>query len=92
MVRDREEINMDEQKQALYYYLANQEEINKGHMGEYVGIYRTKVVSYYKDWLEGGLDMFKRGYKAGTFNVIPCHPVGEPSFSVGGFELVGEPL
>jgi hypothetical protein len=83
---------MNEQKQALYYYLANQEEINSGHMGDFVDIYRNKVIAYYKDWLEAGLDMCKRGYKPGTFNITHCHPVGEPEVRMGFVALTGDPL
>jgi hypothetical protein len=76
----------------MYYYLANQEEINEGHMGEYVGIYTNKVVAYYKDRLEGAIDMQKRGYKPGTYNVTKCHPVGEPEIYMGTVPISGDPL
>jgi hypothetical protein len=83
---------MDKQKRALYYYLAFQEEINEGHMGEYVAICDNKVIAYYKDRFEGIMDMLKKGYERGTYNVTQCHPVGEPEIYMGTVPISGDPL
>jgi hypothetical protein len=83
---------MDETKRALYFYLANQESINEGHLGEYVAISNNKIIGYYKDRFEGIKDMMARNYKIGSFNVTKCHPVGEPEVWMGFIPVVGEPL
>jgi hypothetical protein len=74
---------MDGAKRAFYYYLANQEAINEGHMGEYVAICDNRVIGYYQDRLDGFDDMIAKGHEQGTFNVTLCHPVGEPEAMMG---------
>ncbi|MDR0908514.1 MAG: hypothetical protein LBM77_01995 [Spirochaetaceae bacterium] len=81
---------MDKQKRALYYYLANQEEINEGHLGEYVGIYDNHIIGYYKDRFQGVMDMVHKGYERGTFNVSLCRPSGEPEVFMGFIPVTGE--
>jgi hypothetical protein len=83
---------MDEQKRALYYYLANQSQINDGHMGDFVAIFDNQVAGYYKDRFDGLMDMLKKGHKIGSFNVTQCHPVGEPEVVMGFVPITGEPF
>jgi hypothetical protein len=83
---------VNEQKRALYYYLANQEAINQGHLGEYVAISNNKVVAYYRDVITGTFDMVDRGYKIGSFNVNECTKPGEAAVQMGFIPIIGDPL
>jgi hypothetical protein len=83
---------MNETKRALYYYLANQEVINKGHMGEYVAIYNNQVMGYYPEREDGFKYMLTHGYKLGTFNITQCHPEGEPEVYMGFVPITGDAL
>jgi hypothetical protein len=83
---------MNEQKKALYYYLANQDKINEGHLGEFVAIYDGQVIEYYKDHLQGLKDMVSKGYKMGTFNINECHPAGVAAIDMGFISVVGDYL
>jgi hypothetical protein len=74
---------------AFHYYLAFQEEINAGHMGEFVGIAQNKVQGYWKDFESAFNAMQKKGFKQGAFNVTRCHPVGEPEVFMGFVPVTG---
>jgi hypothetical protein len=54
------------------YFETHHDDIVKGHIGEYVVIKGLEVMGYYKGMTEGGGDMVRRGYEAGTFITCPC--------------------
>ncbi|MDR0908768.1 MAG: hypothetical protein LBM77_03280 [Spirochaetaceae bacterium] len=81
---------MNETKRALFYYLANQETINAGHMGDYVAIADNKVLGYYKEREDGFKDLLTHGHKLGTFNITKCHPVGEAEVYMGFVPITGD--
>jgi hypothetical protein len=73
---------MDERSRALHYYLANQNEINRDHLGDFVAISNNKVLGYYKtDW-DGIQDMVKRGVDLKSVNVSKCFPEGDAAYHV----------
>jgi hypothetical protein len=78
-----------EQERACHYYLAYQDEINRGHMGEAAAIADNHVVGYYKTELDAVRAMLDKGYKLGSFNISKCRPVGEPAHYIGGFSSTG---
>jgi hypothetical protein len=79
-------------KKAFHYYLAFQDEINKGHLGEYAAIANNKVLGYYTDRLEAELGAIKQGYKPGDFNVSLCRPIGQPEVWMGFVPVNGARL
>jgi hypothetical protein len=81
---------MNEIQKAFHYYLAFQDEINEGHMGEYAAIAKNHVQGYYKDRLEAEIDMVNQGFPVGTFNVSLCRPAGEPEVWMGFVPVTGE--
>jgi hypothetical protein len=84
-------MKVDERSRALYYYLANQEAINEGHLGDYVAISNNQVLGYYKNDLEGLKDAKKRGFDIDKVNVSKCFPVGDAEFHMGLIPI-GRPL
>jgi hypothetical protein len=68
---------------AQYYYLANQDEINSGHIGEYVAIHNNKVEGYYSDFWDGVSAMAEKKYAPGSFNVTRCLPGDEWAVKTG---------
>jgi hypothetical protein len=54
------------------YFKAHHDQIVKGHLGEYVVIKGLEVMGYYKGMYDGGAEMVKQGYEAGTFATYPC--------------------
>jgi hypothetical protein len=76
---------MNEKSRALYYYLANQEAINKGHLGEFVAIANNQVLGYYKDEMDGWRDMWRRGIDDKAANVSKCFPVGDAAYHVNWY-------
>jgi hypothetical protein len=82
-------MKVDERSRALHYYLANQEAINEGHLGDYVAISNNQVLGYYKSGVEGIVDLIKKGYDAEKFNVSKCFPVGGAACDMGFIPVVG---
>jgi hypothetical protein len=71
---------MNEKSRALHYYLANQEAINQGHLGDFVAIANNQVLGYYKKPMEGMKDVVQRGFDFNTVNISKCFPVGDAAY------------
>jgi hypothetical protein len=71
-------------QKALYYYLANQDTINEGHIGQYVAIYNNKVEGYYSGFWEAFRAMARKKYPLGSYGLLNCVPEGRPMVDVGG--------
>jgi hypothetical protein len=56
------------------YYTANQEEIVRDHLGEYVVIKDTTVLGYFKEEIEAFESM--KNHELGTFIVKKCQQPG----------------
>jgi hypothetical protein len=67
---------------SFYYYRAHQEEIVKGHIGEFVAIHDRKVLGYYKNRMAGIEDMADKHITVGTFIVHKCEAVDTPDLCV----------
>jgi hypothetical protein len=80
---------MNGSKKALYYYLANQETINEGHIGEFVAIYNNQIEGYYPDFWDGVSAMADKKYPPGSFNVTKCLPGDEWAVHTGSLDLEG---
>jgi uncharacterized Rossmann fold enzyme len=76
--------------QEHFYYKANQEEIIKDHLGEYVVIQGNSVLGYYPKLVEALDDMADKNVELETFAVRKCRPVGISDMSVTDldFEVV----
>jgi hypothetical protein len=61
-----------------FYFTAHQEDIIKGHLGEFVSIVGNKVLGYYKTHLEGVQTTVKQFPKASHYFIKKCQPIGEP--------------
>lgn len=61
-------------KDDFEYYTANQEEIVKEHLGEFVVIKDSAVIGYFKEETEAFESM--KNHKLGTFLVKKCQPPG----------------
>jgi hypothetical protein len=74
-------------QKAMYYYLANQDTINEGHLGEYVAIYDNKVEGYFKDFWDAFRAMARKKYPLGSYGLEKCVPEGQPMADVGGLMI-----
>jgi hypothetical protein len=76
-------------QKALYYYLANQDTINDGHIGQYVAIYDNKVEGYYAGFWEAFRAMAGKEYPLGSFNINQCLPGDEWMVHTGYIQIGG---
>jgi hypothetical protein len=62
-------------KDDFEYYTANQEDIIKDHLGEYVVIKNSAIVGYFREEAKAFEAMI--GNELGTFIVKKCQPPGK---------------
>ena len=64
------------------FYYANKEEIDTGHEGRYVLLYRSAVAGYFRSWDEAEIHALRHGFKGGEFLIHRCDLNEQPEFYV----------
>ncbi|MDR2893336.1 MAG: hypothetical protein LBV80_09695 [Deltaproteobacteria bacterium] len=72
---------MNELKENLEYYIANQDDLVSRFNGRTILIHNQRVIGDYNDFMEGYFVAQSKGYESGSFSLILCSP-GEDGFSV----------